>query len=215
MTTLSDILAALLLLTNLGLLASSRLAACIRTAALQGVILGLIILTRPPARPDAAVVAVALSTVILKGLVLPWLLRRAVRGVGAVREIEPFVGAAASVLIGAVLFATCVLIAEPLQASAPAGVSPMMIPTAMFTILTGLFVICSRRKALTQVLGYLVMENGVCVFGSALAVEAPLPVELGVLLDVSVAVFVMGIVIFHINREFDHIDTDRLSILRD
>jgi hydrogenase-4 component E len=85
----------------------------------------------------------------------------------------------------------------------------------MFTILTGLFVICSRRKALTQVLGYLVMENGVCVFGSALAVEAPLPVELGVLLDVSVAVFVMGIVIFHINREFDHIDTDRLSILRD
>ena len=85
----------------------------------------------------------------------------------------------------------------------------------MFTTLSGLFMIVSRRKALTQVLGYLTMENGVYVFGASLAVREPLLVELGILLDVFVGVFVMGIVIYQINREFDHIDTDRLSVLKD
>ena len=75
--------------------------------------------------------------------------------------------------------------------------------------------IVSRRKALSQVLGYLVFENGIYIFGAGIAYKAPLLVELGVLLDVLVAVFVMGIAIFHISREFDSIDTTRLSSLRD
>ena len=85
----------------------------------------------------------------------------------------------------------------------------------MFTTLTGLLIIVSRRKALTQVVGYLAMENGIYAFGAALAVKEPLLLEMGVLLDVLVAVFVMGITIHHISREFDHIDTDRLSELKD
>jgi len=67
----------------------------------------------------------------------------------------------------------------------------------------------------SQVLGFLVMENGIYVFGVGVVKEISLLVELGVLLDVFVAVFVMGITIFHISREFDHIDTDRLSTLKD
>ena len=59
------------------------------------------------------------------------------------------------------------------------------------------------------------MENGIYAFGMAFAVEEPLLVEMGILLDVFVAVFVMGITIYHISREFDHIDTDRLSALKD
>ena len=72
----------------------------------------------------------------------------------------------------------------------------------------------SRKKALTQVMGYLVLENGINAMGVAIAKEQPYLVELGILLDVFVAVFVMGIIIFHINREFDHIDTDQMSSLR-
>jgi hydrogenase-4 component E len=67
----------------------------------------------------------------------------------------------------------------------------------------------------TQALGYLVMENGIYVAGMVLVPDSPLLVELGVLLDVVVGVFLMGIVIFHIHREFDHIDTDQLATLRD
>ena len=75
--------------------------------------------------------------------------------------------------------------------------------------------IVSRRKALTQVLGYLVMENGIYAFGVGLVPGTPVLVELGILLDVLVAVFVMGITIFHINREFEHLDTSRLTTLSD
>lgn len=214
MAMVSDILVMLLLLTNLRLLASSRLAACIQTVAIQAVILGLIPVAASFDRLTLELVALSLSTMVVKGLVLPWLLRRATREAGVQREIEPLVGFTLSVLIGAVLLGLCFVISAPLRQSAPPGTA-LLIPGAMFTILTGLFLIVSRRKALTQVLGYLAMENGVYAFGAALAVEAPLLVEMGVLLDVLVAVFVMGIAIYHINREFDHIDTDRLSVLKD
>ena len=90
----------------------------------------------------------------------------------------------------------------------------MVVPTALFTFWIGMFLIVSRKKALTQVIGYLTLENGIYLFGLALAREEPLLVEMGVLLDVFVAVFVMGIAIFHISREFDHIDVDRLSRLK-
>ena len=90
-----------------------------------------------------------------------------------------------------------------------------VLPVALATILTGLLLIVSRRTALSQVIGYLVLENGILAFGAGLALEEPLIVELGVLLDVFVAVFVMGIAIFHISREFDHIDVDQLTLLKD
>ncbi|NLW86341.1 MAG: hydrogenase [Planctomycetes bacterium] len=215
MSILTDLLMMLLVLTNLRMLASSRVAVCIQNVAIQAVVLGAITFSLSAhAAIAAGVIVVAISTVAVKGLVLPWLLRRAMKGAGIGREIEPFVGYASSVLIGAVLLGLCFVIARPLRDTSHAGAS-MLIPVAMFTILTGLFIIISRRKALTQVLGYLTMENGVCVFGVSLAVEEPLLVEMGILLDVLVGVFVMGIVIHQINREFDHIDTDRLSVLKD
>ena len=77
-----------------------------------------------------------------------------------------------------------------------------MLEAAIFLISIGLFLIVSRRNALMQVIGYLVIENGIFVFGVITVVDTPLLVELGMLLDAFVAVFVMGIAIFHINREF-------------
>ncbi|MBN1553568.1 MAG: hydrogenase [Phycisphaerae bacterium] len=210
----SDILVILLLLTNLRLLSSSRLASCVQTVAIQAVLLGALVLTGATARLTLEVIGLAMSAVMVKGLLLPWLLRRAIREAQVQREIEPIIGYTPSVLIGTVLLALCFVISAPLRQATPAGAT-LLIPGAMFTILTGLFIIVSRRKALTQVLGYLAMENGVYTFGTALAVEEPLLVEMGVLLDVLVAVFIMGITIFHINREFDHIDTDQLSVLKD
>ena len=96
-----------------------------------------------------------------------------------------------------------------------ATISSLVVPVAMFAILAGLFLSISRKKAVNQVLGFLVLENGVYTFGVGLIQHTSLLVELGVLLDVFVAVFVMGIIIFHISREFDHIDTDALTSLKD
>lgn len=89
-----------------------------------------------------------------------------------------------------------------------------VVAVAMFSILTGLFLIVARKRAIHQVLGFLVMENGIYIFGIGAIPGIPLLVELGLLLDIFVAVFVMGIAVYHINREFDHMETDKLDVLR-
>jgi hydrogenase-4 component E len=91
----------------------------------------------------------------------------------------------------------------------------LVVPVAFFSVFAGLLLVVSRKTALSQVLGYLVLENGVYTFGIALAYEQQLMVELGILLDLLVGVFVMGIIIFHISREFDHIEVHRLATLKD
>jgi len=129
------------------------------------------------------------------------------------REVEPYVGYTASLLFGVLALGASLWIESRIRL-AGAGFSPLAGPVAIFTILVGLFLIVSRRKAVSQVLGYLVMENGIYVLGISLAAEMPALVEMGVLLDVFVAVFVMSIATYHINREFDHIDVDQLDTLK-
>jgi hydrogenase-4 component E len=209
-----DILSILLILANLRLLGSSRLAACIRAVALQAVILGAAALIANRGELDARVIAIAVTSTLIKAGALPWLLRRAIRESGAVREVEPFIGFTASLLGGVGLLGACLLIGARLSPHAAQG-SGLLLTVALFTTATGLMIIVSRRKAVTQVLGYLAMENGIYAFGMAFAIQEPLLVEMGVLLDVFVAVFVMGIAIYNISREFDHIDTDRLTALKD
>jgi hydrogenase-4 component E len=209
-----DILSVLLILANLRLLGSSRLAACIRAVALQAVILGAAALVANRGNLDVRVVTIALASIVIKAGALPWLLRRAIRESGAVNEVEPIIGYTASLLSGVGLLGVCLLIGSRLSAHVPAG-SGLFLTVALFTTATGLLVIVSRRKAVTQVLGYLAMENGIYAFGMAFVVQEPLLVEMGVLLDVFVGVFVMGIAIYNISREFDHIDTDRLTALKD
>jgi len=92
---------------------------------------------------------------------------------------------------------------------------PLIVPTAFFSMFVGLFLIVSRRKAVTQALGYLVMENGIYLFGILVLRDEPLLVELGILLDLLVAVFVMGITIFHLQRDVENLDADQLTQLRD
>jgi hydrogenase-4 component E len=86
---------------------------------------------------------------------------------------------------------------------------------ALSTAIIGLVVLTTRNKALNQVVGYLVLENGIYVFGLSQAERVPFLVELGVLLDVFTGVFIMGIVVFHINRAFDSLDSARLTELKD
>lgn len=210
----TDVIVLGLVLTNFRLLASSRLSAMIDTMVLQALALTAILLTLADRPWPLRLLALSLVTLVVKGVLLPWLLRRTMRTVAVQREIEPFIGYNVSILIGIALLGLGFLIAQPLKAGI-ALESASLLPGALFTTLTGLLIIVSRHKALTQVLGYLAMENGIYAFGAALAVKEPLLVEMGVLLDVFVAVFVMGITIHHINREFDHIDTDRLSELKD
>ncbi len=202
-----------LMLTNLWLLGSSRLLSCIAAVSVQGVLLGILPLVIRIDAPLWRLLVQAGANIGLKGIAFPLLLLRAVRSVDARREVMPLVGYSASLLIGVGLLAGSLFtgLRLPLPGSGPV----LLVPAAIFTALTGLFVIVGRRSAIVQALGYLAMESGIAAFGMAIAEQEPLLVEMGTLLDAFVAVFVMGITIFHINREFDHIDSDRLSSLKD
>lgn len=213
MNSITDNIMTVLMLLNLALTASSRIASCIALVAFQGVGLALLPLFSREG-PNARTIFLAALVIAMKGIVFPRLLARAVRGVNAHREIEPFIGYGVSIMIGVGLLAASFWVGGRLPLPVASGISRFVVPGAIATILTGLFLLTSRRKAVTQVLGYLVMENGIAAFGLAVVAEVPLLIELGTLLDVFVGVFVMGIVIWHISREFDHIDVDRLSALK-
>jgi hydrogenase-4 component E len=204
----------ILALTNLQALGSSRLESVIRAVALQGFLLGIIVYLAHGGVAVPGVWLPAAGSLILKGIIFPWLLFRALRSAEVRREVEPYVSYSASLLLAVLALAASLWIESrfPLPRSA---MSPFMVSMAYFSIIAGFQLIVTRRQALTQVLGYLVLENGIYLFGIAIAQENPLLFELGVLLDVFVAVFVMGITIFHISRAFEHIDTEQLSSLRD
>jgi len=95
------------------------------------------------------------------------------------------------------------------------GAPPVLLTSAFFAMLVGLFLMVTRRKAITQSLAYLVMENGVYGIGVSLSLDFPFLVELSILLDVFVGVFLMGNLLFHLDREFEHLDADRMTELTD
>jgi hydrogenase-4 component E len=129
------------------------------------------------------------------------------------REVEPLVGFIASQLLGALAVALAFAIASRLPI--PAMQQPLLVPVSLATLMIGFIVLTSRRKAVMQVVGYLILENGIYLFGLTQAESVPFLIELGVLLDVFVGVFIMGIVVFHINREFDSISAENLVELKE
>ncbi len=216
MTVWTDTLLVFVLLGDFFLLGSSRIRASIRTVAAQGFFLGFLpLLVQQGAETPRALFLFA-AGIGLRGVAFPWLLFRAQRAVMVRREAEPFVGFTASLLAGTLGLVLCFWLGARLPLPRPAAsVSSLVVPVAFFSIFTGLFLIVGRKTALAQVLGYLVIENGIYAFGVSQALVEPLLVEMGILLDAFAAVFVMGITIFHISREFDNIDVDRLASLKD
>jgi hydrogenase-4 component E len=201
------------LLTCFALLGTSRIGACIRWLSLQGILFGLVPILTHDDGLGLRVMLLAGGNIALKGMIFPWVLLRLRARTNYNREVEPFVGFVASILFGIVALGLSVWLALELKPALPHA-PLLMLEMAIFVISIGLFLIISRRKALMQVIGYVVLENGIFVFGVITVVETPLLVELGVLLDAFVAVFVMGIAIFHINREFGSMDVDQLTALR-
>ena len=208
-----DSIHAIALVTCFALLGTSRIGACIRWLSFQGILFGLVPIITHDDGLGLRVMLLAGGNIALKGIIFPWILLRLRARTNYNREVEPFVGFVASILFGIVALALSVWLAlelKPALRHAPF----VMLEAAIFLMSIGLFLIISRRKALMQVIGYLVLENGIFVFGVITVVETPLLVELGVLLDAFVAVFVMGIAVFHINREFGSMDVDQLTALR-
>jgi hydrogenase-4 component E len=216
-TEYADFLLLLIAALSLAIVATSRLASCVRASAAQGVALALLPLAlwgRVLDRHMVPILLMSLGALVVKAVVIPILLSRAIREANVRREVEPFISLHLSVLAAAALVGLSFWLATVLVLPRPAPTS-LLVPVAFATLLVGFLVLVSRKQAVTQVVGYLMLENGVFIFGQTLVYEIPFAVELGILLDLLVGVFVMGIAIHHISREFDHIDTELLSALKD
>lgn len=208
----NNLLLLLVILVNFFTLGSSRLGACIRAISLQGAILALLPISIHG--PSVHAFFLAICAFILKGLFIPWLLFRAISEVRIRREVEPLIGFVPTLMLGA-LTTTAAFIFADLLPLVPGHRGSLFIPTSLATLSTGFLLLITRRKAITQVLGYLMFENGIFIFGILLSSAMPMMVEAGVLLDLLVAIFVMGIVINQINREFSTLNTERLTSLRE
>ncbi len=199
---------------NLLALGSSRLPSLIRAMSLQGVVLGVMPVLMEYHALDWRIVLVALATMAGKGVLIPSLLRRAMRAANIEREIEPFIGFVPSLLLGAGGTIAAVALARMLPLL-PEHAGLLLVPGAIASVLTGFVLLIGRVKAISQVCGYLILENGIYLFGLLLIHSTPLLVESGILLDVTVGVFVIGIIVDRIQRAFDSLDTRKLTVLRE
>jgi len=212
MTQIADQILVFALLLNFVVLGTSRLAVAVRVVAMQGIVLGLL----PAILHNFSIhlSLITLGMVSVKGFIIPLLLNRALSRLGSKRESNPFLGYLPTLVVGGICTALSFVFAGRLPL-APEHQGLMIVPAAISTLLAGLLVIVTRRKAVSQVIGYLLLENGIFIFGQLLSTAMPFMVEAGVLLDLLVGIFVMGIIIGHIRAEFSSVDTSRLTSLRD
>ncbi len=209
---INTLLAAVLLLDFM-ILAASRVARCIQLAAFQGVLLALVLLAMHENWP-LHVLLMAFTTAAIKGAVIPFLLARANHRMKGAREPRPYLGYTPCLLLGAVGMALAFLLARKLPLE-PGVLGTFFVPASLTTLFAGFLLLITRRHALAQVVGYLTLENGVYLFSLLLVKHMPLLVESGLLLDLVVGIFVMGVVLNHIHQAFDSHDVHRLARLKD
>lgn len=213
MTNLLNAILVIVLVMNLFALGTSRILAVIRTVAAQGVLLGIIPLLAHK-HLTASVGLACVAAIVLKGMVIPGIMIRAMRDAHIKREVEPLIGLLPSIILGALATAFALLFAGQLPLASDQE-NTLLVPTSIATVLVGFLLLMTRFKAISQVVGYLVLENGIFIFGMLLVEAMPFVVEMGVLLDLFVGIFVICIIVNHINRAFSSMDTRRLASLKE
>lgn len=203
----------LVLILNLFALGNGRILSIIKIVAAQGVLLGILPLLLHSHLTLPEIVTSA-ATIALKGFIIPAMMTKALRDVQIKREVEPLVGLLPSTLIGALAIGVTFLAFAASGSGLSSGAS-LIIPTSISTVIVGFILLTTRFKALSQVLGYLVLENGIYIFSLLLVEAIPLVVEMGMLLDLFVSIFVVSIITNHINKAFSSLDTRMLSTLKE
>lgn len=207
-------LAALVLLAAFVLVASQRMTTLVRVFALQSLALGLMAAGVAYITGYSDIYIVAGLTIALKALVIPRILNYVMERIQVVKEVEPSVNTPSSLLIAGGLAVLAYYVTEPLI-MVGTSITKNVLALSLAVVLIGLFLMITRRKAMTQVIGLLVMENGLFMAAISITYGMPLIVELGVFFDVLVAVLIMGVFVFRIKGTFETLDTSFLRRLRD
>lgn len=206
--------AGVLLLTSVLLVWKRSLLAAVRLLAVQGAALAGMVAVTGVFDRDLQLVAVAGLVLALKGVALPWVLDRSRLRSGAVREETPLMNTTAALLSLSLLTMLAYLVSRPLLVLAP-GPTTSAVPVGVALVLYGFLLLATRRHAISQLVGFLVLDNGIAAVAFLTSRGVPLVVELGASLDVLLVVLILRVLTARINVEFGGADLDDLTELRD
>ncbi len=207
-----DFISVGILLTAVAMNAFRRLESCVRTYTVNSWLLSSLIAIVAFMIGETHLYIAAALTLITKGILLPVFLRRIVKQMKVTHDVEPYINNALSLTISGILVA--VVYASLSAGIFVSGFSRNVLQISIAVILIGLFIMITRRKAITQVIGLLFMENGLFLAGFSLTFGMPTIIELGVLFDMLMGVIILGIFAIQIKRVFTSSDLDKLTILK-
>jgi len=213
---LIDLCSAGILVTTFLVVSSRNLVFYIRLFALQSLLLGAVALLVVAGYGELHILIAALLTIAVKTAAIPIVLRRVMEKIQIRREIDFSVNITVSLLLCGALVILADAVAQPILAARPADTPTVsrVLSVSIAMMLMGLFIMMTRRQAVTQIIGLLTMENGVFLSGLFITHGMPMIVEIGIFFDILVAVLILGVFVFRINRTFDAISMDLLRSLR-
>ena len=209
-----NLCAALLLLLAFSMLTQRRIVSLINLFAAQGLVLVVSTLVVAYSTAQSHLYYSALLTLVLKVLLLPWIMHRLIRALNVRWDVEQVINIPATMLIGIVLVIFAFNLATPI-AQIAGTVTKSTIGIATACILLAFLMMITRRKAVSQVIGFLAMENGLFLAATSATYGMPMVVELGIALDVLVATLLFGVFFFHIRDTFESLDIHHLEKLKE
>jgi len=211
---LINLCAAVLLLLAFAMLTQRRILSLVNLFAAQGFVLVLSTLVVAYSTHQSHLYYSALVTLVLKVLLLPWILHRLIRELNVRWDVETLINIPATMLIGIALVIFAFNLATPISQIA-GTVTKSTIGIATACILLAFLMMITRRKAVSQVIGFLAMENGLFLAATSATYGMPMVVELGIALDVLVATLLFGVFFFHIRETFESLDIHHLEKLKE
>jgi len=211
---LNLLLAALILLSSFALLMQRRMFAILHIFAWQGFFLGVSTAIIGYASGVHHLYLSALLTLAMKVLLLPYILYKLILKLKIRREIENMVNVPATMMIGIALVIFSYHLTEPIR-QLSVLMTRATLAVALATVMLGMLMMVTRSHAVSQIIGFLAMENGLFFAATSATYGMPMVVELGVALDLLIVAFIFGIFFFHINTTFDSLDVDQMAKLKE
>jgi hydrogenase-4 component E len=213
---LIDIFAAAILVTAFLIVSSRSLVFYIRLFALQSLLLGGVALLVVIGYGERDILIAGLLTIAVKAVAIPLVLGRIIERIQVQKEVDFSVNISTSLLLCGAMVILADFVAQPILKVHEAGAfaTSRVLSVSIAMMLIGLFIMITRKKAVTQIIGLLTIENGVFLSGLSITYGMPLIVEVGIFFDILVAVLILGLFVFRINKTFESISMDALRSLR-
>ncbi|MDX9714705.1 MAG: hypothetical protein RBT37_04665 [Dissulfurispiraceae bacterium] len=210
--TLIDFISAGILLSTIAMNTLRRVESCVKAYRINSLLLSLLIFATAFSVGDMHLYIAGILTLLSKAIIIPMFLVRTIRQMKVTHEVQPYISNGFSLLISGILVS--IVYASLTEGIFVTGFSKNVLQISVAVIMIGLFIMITRKKAITQVIGLLVMENGLFLAGFALTFGMPTIIELGILIDMLMVVLILGIFAIQIKKVFASSNLDKLTTLK-